>query len=274
MDSLRVMSFNVRTNMLADGSDAWPHRRHLVASTIRFHAPDVVGVQEADPFQLRELEAMLPEYEWVGDPRQDGDQRGEHVPVGYRIDGLALVETDTFWLSETPAEAGSVGWDGSHPRVATWARLRDRASGREFVHLNTHLDHEGERARREGAALLVERLGAVVDGEPAVVTGDFNCTADERPYEIVAGSRLADGRRLRDTRETASEGHHGPTTTRTDFHDLVPDETIDHVFATDDLQVRRHAACTDRGDERYPSDHLPLVVDVEFERDPTDIAIE
>ncbi|MBV0900583.1 endonuclease/exonuclease/phosphatase family protein [Haloarcula salina] len=262
MKRTRVMSYNVRYDTAGDGLDAWPHRRRLVASIVRYHDPDVVGIQEAMAHQLRELESLLPDYEWVGDPRDSVDAGGEHTAVGYRTERFACEETDTFWLSEQPSEPSSVGWDASYPRVATWARLRDRDTDEPLLCLNTHLDHTGERARVEGIDLVLDRLDEVVGDAPAVVIGDFNCVVGEPAHERAEGHALPDGRALEDARDAAAATH-GPTTSRTDFHDLLPEMGIDHVFVSGDLSVATRAVLADRDDDHYGSDHLPVVVDVD-----------
>jgi endonuclease/exonuclease/phosphatase family metal-dependent hydrolase len=257
MEPVRVMSFNVRYDTATDGLDNWAHRRRLVAATIRYHDPDIVGVQEAMAHQLRELATLLDGYDWVGDAR-DTTRGGEYTAIGYRRGRFDAVATDTFWLSETPAEPGSVGWDGAHPRIATWVRLR--ADGGPLLAVNTHLDHKGTQARREGIALVLDRLTDLADDAPVVLGGDFNCRVGDPAHERAAGSELPDGRRLRDAR-ALSQRRHGPTTTRTDFHDLLPNMGIDHLFVADDAEVRSWSAVTDRDDDHYPSDHLPVVVD-------------
>src|SRR4051794_32523771 len=59
-DPLRVMTFNLRYDNPADGANAWPNRKDWVASLIRFHGVDAVGVQEALLRQLVDLDARLP----------------------------------------------------------------------------------------------------------------------------------------------------------------------------------------------------------------------
>ncbi|WP_254272058.1 endonuclease/exonuclease/phosphatase family protein [Haloarcula marina] len=263
MDKARVMSFNVRYDAPEDGLDNWSHRRRLVASTIRYHGPDIVGTQEAQAHQILELETVLPSYDWVGDPRDTVEAGGEHTAIGYRTSRFDCEATETFWLSETPDEPGSVGWDAAYPRVATSARLRDRDSGEVVVVVNTHLDHKGARARREGIDLILSYIDDTVDGEPVVLNGDFNCVVGDPAHERADGHALPDGRELRDTRDL-SPFQHGPTTTRTDFHDLIPDMGIDHVFVGSDTVVDGWAAVADRDDEHYASDHLPVVVDCRF----------
>ncbi|WP_137682714.1 endonuclease/exonuclease/phosphatase family protein [Haloarcula mannanilytica] len=262
MKRTRVMSFNVRYDTAGDGVDSWPHRRRLVASTIRYHSPDVIGVQEAMAHQLRELEVLLDGYEWVGDPRDSVDAGGEHTAIGYRTERFDCTATNTFWLSEQPAEPSSVGWDAAYPRVATWARLRDLDTDEDLLCLNTHLDHQGADARVEGIELVLDHLDSIAREAAAVVTGDFNCVVGEPAYERAAGHELPDGRTLVDARDTATATH-GPTTTRTDFHDLLPNMGIDHVFVSEDVAVDTRAVIADRDDDHYGSDHLPVVVDCE-----------
>lgn len=261
MDPFRVMSFNVRFDTAEDGDDAWPHRRGLVADTIRYHAPDVVGLQEPLANQLDYLDDALSEYEWVGDSRLATDGEGEHTPIGFRTERFSLDEMDTFWLSETPDRPGTVGWDGAHPRVATWVRLTDATADRPLVHVNTHLDNQGARARREGAEAVGNRVRDLATGATPVVTGDFNCVSGDPPHAHLNGFELEADRRLVAAAAVAAY-RHGPDTSRTDFHDLVPGQRIDHVFLATDCAVDTHAVCTDRDDDRYPSDHLPVVVDV------------
>ena len=65
-NSFRVMSFNLRLPNQGDGINYWDHRRPLVASTIRYHEPDIIGVQEAFRRQLDEMMTDMPEYTWFG----------------------------------------------------------------------------------------------------------------------------------------------------------------------------------------------------------------
>ncbi|MBX0295116.1 endonuclease/exonuclease/phosphatase family protein [Haloarcula nitratireducens] len=263
MDPVRVMSFNIRYDTAEDGLDNWTHRRRLVAGTVRYHDPDVVGVQEAQSHQMRELESLLDGYDWVGDPRDTVEAGGEHTAIGYRTDRFDCEETDTFWLSETPEAVGSVGWDAKYPRVATWARLRDRTTGETLVSVNTHLDHESERARQSGIDLVLSRIDGFAAEDPVVLSGDFNCVVGDPAHRRADGHELRDGRLLRDARDLTAR-RHGPTTTRTDFRNLLPDMGIDHVFVSEDVGVESWAAVADRDDDHYASDHLPVVVDCTF----------
>lgn len=260
---LRVLTFNIRYDTPNDGPNAWPFRRDWVASLIRFHEADVVGVQEALVHMLRDLDARLAGFARVGVGRADGREGGEFSAILYRTDRLAVLDSGTFWLSTTPEVAGSKGWDTAIERVATWARYRDRASGCELVHLNTHFDHVGEQARQESARLIRRRLATLANGLPVIVTGDLNADPASVPYRILTRDTIADGiPPLRDAFAASASGHYGPTSTWTAFRAIEPGRRIDYVLVSEDVTVLSHGILPDSWDGRFPSDHLPVLASV------------
>jgi len=94
---------------------------------------------------------------------------------------LALLETDTFWLSNTPFEPGSRFPGAGCPRLATFALFRLSAAAekhpRDIALINTHLDHVSDAQRRIGASMVLHRAryeALVRPGVPIFVTGDLN----------------------------------------------------------------------------------------------------
>ena len=142
---LDVMTFNIRTSSIPDGDNAWPHRKGLVAETIRRFAPQVVGMQEAISEQIEYLTSALPDYRWLGiDRRLNGGQGlSEHTPIFYRQAELAPIESGNFWLTETPdqppAPSSGARRRRGGGRIVTWARFHHLATGRAVYVFNTHL---------------------------------------------------------------------------------------------------------------------------------------
>ena len=68
----------------------------------------------------------------------------------------------------------SKGWDGKYDRYCTWAKFRDRKSGRIFYVFNTHLDHKGRIAQQEGAALVCRQARKFAGDAPLFICGDMN----------------------------------------------------------------------------------------------------
>jgi endonuclease/exonuclease/phosphatase family metal-dependent hydrolase len=258
------MTFNIRYDTPSDGVNAWPNRRDWVAALIRFHAPDAIGVQEALAHMLADLDARVPEFARVGVGRADGRAGGEFSAILYRRDRLELLDSGTFWLSPTPEVVGSKGWDTAIERVATWAHFRDRRTGCRHMHLNTHFDHIGEQARRESARLIRRRLALLAAGRPIIVTGDLNADPASEPYRVLTRDTISEATApLRDAFTASRNAHYGPTSTWTAFRAIEPGRRIDYVLVSPQVRVAKHAILPDSWDGRFPSDHLPVMADVE-----------
>jgi endonuclease/exonuclease/phosphatase family metal-dependent hydrolase len=259
---LRVMSFNLRYNNPGDGPNAWPLRKAWVAQLIRFHDADAIGVQEALSGMLADLDTLLPEYSRIGVGRTDGVAKGEFSAILYRRDRLEMLESSTFWLSPTPEVVGSKGWDAALERIATWGRFRDRATGCTYLHLNTHFDHMGERARQESARIIRQRLATLAAaGSPVVVTGDLNTNPLSVAYRTLTRDTIAAAfPQLVDAMRASREGHYGPDASFNSFRAIPPDANrIDYVLTSPSVEVRKHAILTDSWGNRFPSDHLPVL---------------
>lgn len=258
--SLRVMTFNIRYDEPRDGVNAWPKRRTRVADVIRFHKADIVGVQEALIGQLRDLETLLPAFSWIGVGRSDGKESGEFSAILYQRSRIQLIETKTFWLSETPDVPGSVGWDAALPRIVTWAKLRDRASKKIFYHFNTHFDHRGEIARRESASIILRKIEEIAGSSPLVLTGDLNIREDTEAYRTLKNGTPKV--KLSDARYSSLSGHFGGDSTFNDFKELTPGMRIDYIFVREEIKVREHGILSDQWNGLWASDHLPVLAEI------------
>lgn len=260
---IRAMTYNIRLDLASDGANAWPHRRAMVAALIRHEAPDLLGMQEVLIGQKRDLEQALPEYAMVGVARDDGKERGEFSPLAYRSDRFALIDSGTFWLSETPATPGK-GWDAAYPRIASWAILRDRTGSRTIRVVNTHFDHVGVVAKRESAALLSRWLRQGSRARlPTILLGDLNSTPDDPGYQLLA----AEASGLRDARLASRTPPYGPPGTFNAFNiDSNAPSPIDHIFVSGGFMVNRYSVVTQHWGGRLPSDHYPVVVALSLNR--------
>ncbi len=235
-----------------------------MSNTILFHQADVVGVQEALHEQMRDLQQALPEFKWVGAGRDDGKAQGEYSAIFYRHARFELLASGNFWLSEKPEQAGSIGWDAAITRMVTWARFKDKRSGKIFLHCNTHFDHMGQKAREESAKLLRARITSLARDVAVVLTGDFNAGETSTVFQIL--TEAANTMRLLENARTISAlPHHGPQWSFHGFGKATERTGIDFIFITEGVRVLRHANLYDYGEERYPSDHLPVFAELRLE---------
>ena len=247
-----VMTFNIRYGTAADGENAWPNRRPQLISLIHRHDPDILGLQEALEFQLKEINDQLAGYGRAGVGRDDGRGRGEFSPILYRRSRFRLLASGTFWFSPTPEVPGSTGWGNGITRIATWARLHDRRTGRSLYVFNLHLDHESAPSRDSSAVLLARRIRTREHPDPVVVMGDFNTAEQTFPLRFLVDSLPLTDTFRSVTGDTAGVGTFHGFTGRTDG------ARIDYILVDSSWTVQSAGIDRSREANRYPSDHFPV----------------
>ena len=257
--SLSVMTFNMRYDNPEDGQNNWRFRRERIAGVIKAQEVDVLGTQELLSNQFNDLSGLLTGYQGVGVGRLDGAESGEYCAVFFRKDRFTLLDSGTFWLSETPEVVGSLGWDGACERIATWVVLRDR-DGRELFFIDTRLDHVGQVARDEGVSLLMKRIETLSGGRPVILTGDFN----SEPGSSVVAHVQKDGV-LRDAKAIAAQ-RSGTDWSFSDFGQIPEAERplLDYIFVSGDIEAVRYEVLPDIFDGGYVSDHAPVMAVVKI----------
>lgn len=245
-----AISFNIRYGTADDGPDAWPLRRESVARLLVESGADLIGLQEALEFQLEYLDRVLPNHRRVGQGREGGS-RGEYTAIYYDTRRWELVHTQDRWLSKTPEQIGSVGWDAALTRMCTQVVLRDSASGREWSIWNTHFDHRGKRAREESARLLIHWMGRAAG--PLVLLGDLNAGEDSPPLQALREGGLRDAfRDLHPDRQPVGTFH--------DFRGGLGGDKIDFVLVNASIRTLAAAILDQPGPNgRWPSDHHAVV---------------
>lgn len=260
--SIRYATFNIRYDNPDDSLNNWKYRKDSVCRFILNQGLEIIGMQEVLHGQLYDLLQGLPGYSMVGVGREDGKTKGEYAPLFYRTDRFELLDNQTFWLSQYPDSVGFIGWDGACTRIATWAKLKDKTSGKVFMAVNTHFDHVGTEARRQGALLIISRIKEIAGDYPAILTGDLNVSDQWEAYQTLTTSEYV----LKDAYRVA-ECTEGVEYT---FHDFgrVPDEQrekIDFIFVSSGIRVLK-SEIPKEGDRAgaYLSDHNPQIADIEF----------
>ncbi|MDD6729134.1 MAG: endonuclease/exonuclease/phosphatase family protein [Eubacteriales bacterium] len=152
--------------------------------------PDLIGTQEMNSEWMEKLADLMPEYESYGVKRggDDGEKKNEMNAVFWLKDRFDLVETDTFWLSETPDSESKYEGAGCY-RICSYAVLTDKKTGGTVIHMNTHLDNASDDARQFGAQVVMDRADALLakyENALLILTGDFNDTVDSVPYNVIS----------------------------------------------------------------------------------------
>ena len=257
--SYKMMTYNIRYDNPGDGENAWSKRKEFMSDQIAYNHPDIFGIQEGLHHQVQYLDSVFVDYGYIGVGRDDGKTKGEYSAIFYNKEKLQLLKESTFWLSKTPNKI-SVGWDAALERICTYGLFENKLSKEKFWVFNTHFDHIGDLARVRSAALILEKVAELNTNHlPVIVMGDFNLTPESEPIKLLSKA-------LNDSKHVSVAKPFGPSGTFNAFEFNKPVlNRIDYIFTSkDQIEVLKYAVLSDSKDCKYPSDHLPVLVELEF----------
>ena len=246
----RVITFNLRYG--GSAAESVKYRSKLMLAELSSKDADVMGFQEATPEWMGILASKLESYAYISEYRTGDEREGtEANPVFYKKDKFDLVDSGTFWLSETPDVVGSKYPGAGCERVCTFAVLRDKALGRDIAFLNTHLDNVSYAAIYHGMTLINSKIKEfILKDYPIILTGDFNSVEGSGAYNAASVY-------LNDTKYQAPVTDSGYT-----YHDYGKQELLlDYIFASNKVTPLRYSIIRDKINKSYLSDHYGIFVD-------------
>jgi endonuclease/exonuclease/phosphatase family metal-dependent hydrolase len=260
--AVRVMSFNLRyINPGDQGERTWLARRDQASQVIREDKADVIGLQEAFRSMLDDISVRVPGYQEIGVGREDGKTVGEYAAILVKKDRFNVLDSGTFWLSDTPSVPNSMTWKNRVTRVCSWAKLEDRATKRMLCFFNTHLDHESQEAREKGVAMILEHIAALPPETPVIITGDFNA-AEDNP--AISNIKISPRRMVDTWRELNLTVPMNESGTMSMFTGVRDTAKIDYIFVPAGTRIVDSEIIRRNRDGVYPSDHYPVRASVEF----------
>jgi endonuclease/exonuclease/phosphatase family metal-dependent hydrolase len=256
-----VMTFNIRWDGLDEGVHSWENRKGGVAGVIRNYAPDIIALQEASPRQTRYLQGSLPGYESFISKHE----RAENQAFLFNTKRFTLLAGGSFWLIEYSNLRGGT-------RRAAWVQLMQLESKRCIYIYNVHLDGRSPEARKRSVINLMNRIRDRNSTKPFLVMGDFNAVETSHSISYLKGeiplqTRAGDlrftplplidaARRVFPTTRTLGTAH--------GFGGGFDGARLDYIFVSDDFVVRSARVAHDRSTDGYPSDHFPVIVELEL----------
>ena len=139
--SLSVMSYNIYFDL----NETQRNPNDVIAS-IQQKDPDVFGLNESGADWLKKMDASLNgAYASAKGRALENASDALYNAIYFKKDKFELVESGTKWLSATPDRVSKYP-EAKHYKGMTYAILRDKATGVEFMYLNVHLDGSGDSA--------------------------------------------------------------------------------------------------------------------------------
>jgi len=192
-----------------------------------------------------------------------------YTPIWYNANTVTLVNSGhQFYTSVGTNPDGML----SSSKSFTWALFREIATGKQFIAVSTHFTWHGTAStantlKIQDAGELVKRLGELYAqyNAPIVLGGDFNCSKNSDPYNVIVNDA---GAKLENARNNNAVTKNGTYATG---HTYVPGTSvalpsgegapIDHMFVSETgLDVKQYMTIiTDEFTQA--TDHVPLLID-------------
>lgn len=255
---MRVMTFNLRFENDLDGENSWSYRRDVLVEVVQRFVPSILGTQEGTPGQLKYLQRRLPQYK-MHEPCRPEDEKCQYPTLFYLEESFRLKDGGEFWLSKAPGIHRSKDWDSAFPRMMSYCLLEDLQNKKCLWAAVTHLDHVGIEARKEQATIIAEWMRAK-GREPRLLMGDFNDMPDSPAHRILTAPKAA----LDDSWRLLERSENEHSMTHHDFHGVPRKCRMDWILVSRDFRVLDAHIVRDQRDGRYPSDHFPYAVDLDW----------
>ena len=277
-EAFTVMSYNIE--VYGHGGPGWNGRDPSKAiQTVLDASPDIVGFQEVDD----DWNSYFSPLTSNGYTRLQGDaatDESERMEIFFKTDKFTKVSEGTYKYKALATSLGVENTESvsqsidTHGRIFHYAVLREIATGKKILFINTHLHYGGtgegheedDKMRRyEIRTLLAWIEDQNIACDCTVIVGDMNSAYSggqgkvnmalftDAGYEITRDSAKVKG----DTYGTLANSR----TTRQHY-------VFDYVLTKGDVSAMSYTAIdnpTDKGGTTYPSDHVPVMTTLVFD---------
>ncbi len=256
---VKVLSMNLDANEATASA-----RVKLMAPLLLSFDPDSIGVQECRGgwISLLKRNFLSKGYARVGVDAGGGLDAANGffaTYILYKEDKFNLIDSGTFWLSQTPDVPSKYGPTVDTNRTCTWALLEDKETGFRYVHMNCHLDWMDMSVNQIQVEMIreqIERFEAM--GYPVFAGGDYNCDeGTDSYYKMLDSDVVADSKKIA---EKANDIATYPSYGDYDVYD-PKERPIDYFFVTKEhMTVKEYRVVDEKPDGEYISDHFPVFV--------------
>jgi len=244
-ETLTVMSFNVLRDAWArEGVPDWGTRRSVVFATVNKYMPEILGLQEESGPQLTDILNNLPAYE---------------SPTSWNPNGGHILIRKASWNVIRQGKI-SIPRNG---REVSWVLVESIANHEKWLFYNGHFWHASAADRMTAAEAVTDHIMAAgLNGIPAVLLGDLNCTDESDTMQYLLSEK--------DEMITFTSAYTAVATNNLlwgTYHGYTGEKEgnrIDHILGNENVQVVDSTILNDEKDDTvspaiWPSDHYPVL---------------
>jgi len=271
-DGLFIMSSNDRFASARDkssnpdtGDRDWTNRKSAYFAMVNYYRPAVIGLQEAEKEQVRDILNNCSGYGYYGLGRKNGkdiladdsywglipgsDEGEESSTIIYRTDLITLNSSGTIWHSTQPTKANTYfsEMEDHVPQTSTWAIMTYKPTNKQFFLLNTHPSVYNAAHSKE-ITLIHNTITSKNTGNlPVILTGDWNMEENDTNMATIRNNYYSARRKGQ----------------KTDYFETfhwwgTKEEQIDHIFFKGIGDCYMFHTDKRKWNDKYISDHYPV----------------
>lgn len=248
-DRIRVVSYQIFSQK--KDSQEWKNNAMRIVKLMKNMQPDIFSLQSIDRAQLHDLQFFFKnDYQCYGDLENQ-----------YRNGNAIFVRKNRFDVQDQEI------YLLPGKKTLTALQLLDRQTQKSFTVLNTRLTYDQPDQREQEVVSINQCIAPILTQMPVILSGAFHTfphRLDLTPLPFYDGDylqRIFSAGSLKDARKKALLGQLGTLTTLSKGAEglgIYPD----HIFVSEDVQVLFYAIEGGTVGKHYPSDHMPIVVDL------------
>jgi endonuclease/exonuclease/phosphatase family metal-dependent hydrolase len=269
---LRIMTYN----MLYNAKDAeekllpkyrWEFRKPRLLEYLSYAKADIIGSQELQEDQIQEVMSVLgANYGYYGEKTRQNEGRSDTNAIFFNKNRIELLESKTISYKDEQCK-----------NAFTYCLFKDKVTNKKFTVLNTKLSWGSPDRRLAEAVQLNEFSNHLSAEDPIIVLGDFNIY----PFILHKRNIFFDGdyveqvllgENLKDAKIKSAFGHFGPlcsiTNSKETLEPFIGPQLVgfvlDHILVNDHVEVSTHGIDTAKVNGEFPSDHFPVIADINF----------
>ena len=272
-DAIKVMSYNVLSNLYYDDAETLPRDITKLAEFIASEAPDVFGTQETQSFHKEEILKAMPDYDYY-----DGIPLNSNCTntIFWNSNKFKLVEKGLRYLTNTPYIESKIP-ESNSIRGYSFVVLESLTTHNQFMFINTHLTYrnasgatDDDTPRYKQAQHLKKFLESEKYKElPIILVGDFNSVPTSNTIGLLGNVERFD-------RAESIADKKGDTSGTINSHSGKQHVSmvLDHIFVTSDRIATKYYTTLNEESkksytnpdgtviERYLSDHMPVIAEI------------
>ena len=237
---MKIMSFNVKHNIIEDVLFTWKKRYKMVKQFIEKEDPDILGMQEITRLGNSFFKRKFYNYNIIGDSRHSSFLTNEYNPILIKKE-FNILSYNTYSLSSNINKLGTKTDEDKFPRICVVAHVEK--DEKKFIIVNTHLDNSGFENKKR----LLGILEGIINKEKkkdefAIIMGDFNMTLGNK-------NLLEFSKKYVNPFKDHNEGT---------FISLTNSKTLDYIFIDKKLGFLDDKIYKNSNDNGFLSDHNPI----------------